>query len=190
MFAVFSGFDVIALVFLSLLLIGWDTRTGFGLLWVVYLMFGWWFGRWSPTEVPTWVSNHFFDICLYFVTYMAIGATWSVFKWWLLVRKSAETYKGYLAEYNSLPVDGNIARNWVDYLNGRSGYTKFPPRVRDYKGKITDWIAFWWFSMIQTLFGDWLHKLIIGVYNLFYNVYDAITKSAFSGIIPETPKKD
>jgi len=181
MFTVFSSFDIIGLLLISFLFIGCDSAIALLGLWIVYFLAGLWFNNWTFIQMWGWMGSHAFDILMYIIGYLVIGALWSVFKWYLFVVKSAEEYKKVITAYLAMQ---NPARSWPDYL--RNTFVRYPPNVGDYKGKIVNWISFWWYSMIQTILGDWMHKLVVAVYDMFLNIYETIVKRVYSGI--ETPK--
>jgi hypothetical protein len=175
------------LIILSLLFIGCDTKLGFLLLWVIYFLAGLWFNDWTLNQSAAWAVEHAFDIAMYIVAYLAIGVAWSVIKWYLFVLRSAGEYIELVAEFNSFDNDKRTV-SWDNYLRRHTSWNKtYPPSALDNKSKIVDWIAFWWYSVFRTVLGDWMHALCVGVFNMFYNIFDAIAKSVFSGI--ETPKQ-
>jgi len=180
MFAVFTGFDLVALALLSILLIGCDTKIGFILLWFVYFLFGVWFQDWTWHAPFTWATNHLFDLGMYIVAYLVIGGAWSIFKWYLFVLKSVDDYKTLAENYSKMQPPSTQSWNAFLAYNGRYRY---PPRVSDNKAQIIDWISFWWYSMIRTVLGDWMRELVGAVYRMFYNVYDAIVKHVYAGIV-------
>jgi hypothetical protein len=176
MFSVFTSLDLIALLILSVVFIGCNTRLGFLALWVIYFLLGWWIKGWSVGDSILWVRNHAIDVLMYALIYLVVGAAWSVFKWWLYVRKAADNLREIIVEYNALTEPKPV---WTNYL---TRYREMP-KVSDNKSKIIDWIAFWWFSVIQTFFGEWMHEIFTAVYRMFYNMYDAIAKSVWNSII-------
>jgi hypothetical protein len=178
MFMVFSSFDLIALLLLSVVFVGCNTRLGLLAIWVFYLLLGWWFQRWTVGESFSWFMNHLFDLGMYVLVYLAIGGAWSVFKWWLYVLKTASKLKEAIVRYNAIP---DPKESWNNWSNGR--FSSSAPSVRDNKSEIIDWIAFWWFSMIQTFLGDWMHQIFTAVYQMFYNMYDAIAKKIWGNIV-------
>jgi hypothetical protein len=180
MFNVFSSFDIIVLALLSFALIGYGTRFGLILLWLIYFALGNWFKDWTFAQVLTWTMKHTLDLVIYVSSYLAIGVVWSIFKWYLFVLNSANEYRALIAKYNALP---EPRPSWEEY----SRYSDIPDaNIASNKTLITDWIAFWWFSVINTILGDWMHQLVVAAYNLVSNVYNAITKHIYSKI--DVPK--
>lgn len=104
--------------------------------------------------VYVWITTNPWTIVNYAIYYLLIGFVWSFFAWILYLRKLVVWHK----KYEKTP-----------------GYNKRLPLVRDEKGRVAAFIAYWPWSMILYL----VHDLIRNIVELFGGVYDALAKAFF-----------
>ena len=96
-----------------------------------------------------------------------LGVAWSVFKWNQYVNRIVQEYKK----------DGNVLSS-SDMLKLKNDIS-----VSNNKARLTGWIAFWPWSLIWSLTGDFFNML----YEAMINVYESITNRALSKFSVEEP---
>lgn len=118
----------------------------------------------------TWVWGNLADLSLFLLAYFAIGALWSVAKWFLFLLKLRDQLKE------------NIA-SWEKRKQQKQGPKPRRPEASfatNSKGRIMGWIGHWPFSMLGSLIGDILTRILKSIYNVLSGVYDRMSKSIFS----------
>jgi hypothetical protein len=117
-----------------------------------------------------WVIEHPVLTVTYVLIYIAIGAAWSVVKWWF-----AETNR--LREFKE-----NFAR---DYGINPEKYAEQLARAKSnpvrYKSDITFWISFWPLSAVYTLLNDPVRRAARRIYAELQGVYQRITDHVWKG---------
>ena len=158
-------------------------------------------------NVLHWLRGHAAEFLVWFAAYFAIGTAWSVAKWWFFVRRVRDEYDERKREFlRNHDVQGeaipeNLKARWREqmgqphgYLARNSSVRTFPPRARDYKGKITAWMVYWPWSMLVTLIDDPIRKLFSAIFRAIQGVYQRISDSAFKSVsadfdeAPSAPK--
>jgi len=141
---------------------------------------------------PAWALAYIFG-------YLAIGAGWSFFKWWMMLRCVRKRYdelrvkfvKDKKLEDNVIPAD--LKDEWRKHVVShrchkmRYGYGDIQndnpaiPPLSQNKTKITGWMVYWPISIVLFFFEDFLSKLFDAIYDMFSNVYQRISDSVFKG---------
>lgn len=101
------------------------------------------------------------------LAYVVVGAIWSFFRWFRFIKRLTDEYKESPSEgrYNSLKSDLKVSNN---------------------KSRITGWIAYWPWSLLWNITGDFFKMIYEGL----QGVYQKIADKALSGIpVPEEKKK-
>jgi len=149
------------------------------------------------SDIPVWlyIKTNYVTMLTYVGYYLVIGVVWSFVKWYMYLLKEKDRYvdlrKTFLSDDNryfkdldesekEIALKGKMPTSLVKEWASRLRSNKLPPTAADNKGRITTWMIYWTFSMVGTLFGDWLKDLFNIIYNLFGNVYDKISGSVFS----------
>lgn len=126
-----------------------------------------------------------------FAAYFAIGAVWSVAKWWFFVRRKREEYDEMKRRFlDAHKVSGDAVPNhlkssWREHLDRSTGFGRrspFPPRARDFKSKIIAWMTYWPWSMILTLVDDPIRKLFNAIFEAIQGAYQGISDNAFKSV--------
>lgn len=103
-------------------------------------------------EILDFISLNPTTILLYVIPYLILGIIWSFIKWYLFLLSEK---KRYLLEKDT-------------YKNREL----IIPQATNYKSDITMWIFYWIFSLLFTLFHDWVYyiwKRIRLRLDFFYN---------------------
>lgn len=145
-------------------------------------------------NVLHWLVTHAAEFAVYLVAYFAIGTAWSVGKWWFFVRRKRDEYNDQKNAFllqrgikdGVIPDDLRAKwREWIDnqYDGRRSvGRSAYPPRARDYKGKITAWMMYWPWSFVVTIVDDPIRKLFNAIFRAIQDVFQRISDSAFKDV--------
>jgi hypothetical protein len=108
-----------------------------------------------------WAWANVGSILEFFLLFWAAGALWSVLKWYLYLLKVRDRARKYAA----------------------SGGTKSRPRdsyASENKYRIMGWIAYWPFSMVGSIFGDFLSRIVKNIYRVLSSLYEAMGDKVFS----------
>lgn len=105
------------------------------------------------------------------ILYSAIGALWSLFKWWKRVT-SPELQKA-MADAKKQHEEESPDCGPKDYMNS----FRFPDKakVSANKDRIVSWIALWPLSMIGFLVGDVLLEFFNRIYDWLASIYERVT---------------
>lgn len=96
------------------------------------------------------------------VLYFALGAAWSVFKWFK-----------YLVNWRDERLQTNMAFSFTD---------ERIPKAAEHKSDITGWIIFWPLSAIAYLVWDLIADIANRIYKLFAGLYDQVTNYVFKDV--------
>lgn len=99
----------------------------------------------------------------YFAGYLIIGTIWSIVKWWVYLRKKAESLREQKA-------------------NGYKISSYQIPKAKDKKGKIANWILFWPISFIWTFLDDVVKEIANKIVETLNSLYQGIANSVFKDI--------
>lgn len=146
-------------------------------------------------NVLHWLGTHAAEFAVYLAAYFAIGTAWSVGKWWFFVRRRRDEYNEQKSAFlRQNGVAGSAIpdalktryREWMDASydsgSGRRFRAGFPPRARDYKGKITAWMMYWPWSFVVTIIDDPIRKLFNAIFRAIQDVFQRISDSAFKDV--------
>ena len=114
-------------------------------------------------------------------------------KWWRFVRNAKQRYlelrDTFLASRKATELTPSLKVEWTKtlqdtdrYYPARSRVTGQPPEARHFKEKIINWMAFWPFSILGTIFYDFLREFWDMLYDAISGVYDSIAKAIFSDV--------
>ena len=158
----------------------------------------------SGTSVIPFVIAHVWDIPLWFGIYVLAGIPWAFAKWWLFslrarkslkewmvlnpppvldtsasmtdleVRKKRDDFSAAMAHYSRMGIPGPVVYN---SLTG-----KFSVPASNHKSRITAWLMFWPFSILGTIFDDFLFRLWENIYEVCSTSFQRISDSVFADI--------
>lgn len=119
-----------------------------------------------------------FSACL--VGYLLLGATWSLAKWYLFLRKGLNEYDNkkasFLEKKGAYFLTTETAKEFL-----RTNSSPLTPSAADYKSILVGWIAYWPFSLASQLTrGIWE-----SAYELLQSTYQKIANKAFSKVIAD-----
>jgi hypothetical protein len=121
-----------------------------------------------------WLWQNLADVARFLLFYFAIGGLWSIVKWYLYLlkvrdkaREDFERFKAAGREKDSHP-----KRPSTSY-------------ARENKARLVGWIAHWPFSMVGSVFGDFLTRIVKSIYNVLSDLYDRMANHVFKDFDPE-----
>lgn len=116
-----------------------------------------------------YVWNNLAEVFTFFVLYFAVGALWSIVKWYFYLLKIRDRVRsgGYDRAYSSAESTKN-RRPEVSY-------------ARNNKGRIMGWIGHWPFSMVGTFIGDFIKRIVTNIYLTLSKLYDRMADHVFAG---------
>lgn len=132
-----------------------------------------------------WTNPTAAIVCV--LAYGAIGAGWSLIKWWNYLREKARKYKTLRAEWeSSKSVNGTPASSWDRYLQNHSFNIRFidgKPIIDNHKSLFMHWIMYWPYSLVWTLISDPITKMVKAIYEALSGVYTRMAEKAFGDIV-------
>jgi hypothetical protein len=110
-----------------------------------------------------WAFDNLADLVEFFLLFWLIGALWSVFKWYLFLLKIRDEAK-------------DRAKRYGTKLERRPTYSYASENV----WRITSWIVYWPLSMVGSLFGDILTRIVKTIFNVLSGLYEKMANSVFA----------
>jgi hypothetical protein len=113
-----------------------------------------------------------------------------IFRWRMLSAQVARIYSDIRAEYmqtNNLteivtPADKQALRAQANSDSRLYGLkVRIPLLVRENKARVTGWLTFWIFSLVEYVLGDLLVNLVDGIVHMFSGLLQNITNRQFAG---------
>ena len=147
------------------------------------------------------VTNYWLDLLIYSVIYLVIGTCWMFVKWFKYTAKISMLYENTKENFynqnnielnlpvKQLPKDqysklSDIMKDAYRSLSYEVSYSpkweEFIPKVKDNKNKITNWILWWPFSMVISLFKDFLKDVLDFIYRKTRVVLQRIANHQFN----------
>lgn len=122
----------------------------------------------------SWAWNNYAELLRFAAGYLAIGGVWSVVKWTLFLVNLKVEYAKEFSAANRRAEEGGYAK--PPLKRPRKSYAS------ENKVRILSWIGHWPFSMLGTLCGEVLTRIVKTIYNLLSGFYDQIGKAIFREI--------
>lgn len=103
-------------------------------------------------------------LTFYLPIYIALGAGWSVAKWYFYLLRQKEEYEerreGFLKSYEAR----EPFRKQESFKEWLPSYHKYPPSVKNNKSRILSWMSLWWISFLDTFLTDFLYRIWEAIY--------------------------
>ena len=119
-----------------------------------------WLG--GDVNVLAWTWNNLAEIFKFLIFYFMIGGLWSIAKWYFYLLRVRDRQKNWIT-----PKEEKRKRPDASY-------------ARNNKGRIMGWIGHWPFSMIGSLIGDVLARVVESIFNVLRSLYDRIGNHVFA----------
>jgi hypothetical protein len=130
------------------------------------------------------------------VAYFAMGALWSVVKWYFYTLKIRTVYDEIRQKY-AKPGEAISASKKSDFQSaveravyGYSSSRSIPPDPQEHSSTIIMWIGHWPFSMLWTLIHDPVRRAVRFIYERLKGLYYAIAGRAFEGTADDLKGRD
>ncbi len=128
--------------------------------------------------------QHLGDIALFGLWWLAAGALWSLPRYWLyLMSIKEEAEESYKAKYQNWEHEKQRAEKRGDEF-GREAPKKVRPHdsyMSNNIDRLYGWVVFWPFSIIGTVFGDFLNQVVKMIATFFSSIYEQVAGRVFSG---------
>jgi len=136
-----------------------------------------WLG--ADINVFSWIWANIAEIVKFLFLYFLVGSIWCVIKWWfycLDIRDKVKTGKWHYGhnEYHHAHDSGSLPLR-------RRPYESY---AKNNVSRITGWIGHWPFSMIGSLFGEVLTRILTNIYRALSGVFERVANRVFSGFDP------
>jgi len=119
---------------------------------------------WKAIVAISWPA-----IAIFVGGYAIAGVSWSVYKWYRFVQKKAFYYR---------------ERYGLSLSESNKNDLKSELKVSNHKAKLTGWIAYWPWSLLWSITGDFFNML----YDAMVNIYQKIVDRALGEFKVEDPK--
>lgn len=149
----------------------------------------------SNVPLFTAIKAHPGKTVLYILSYFAIGAAWSLFKWYIFLHKARAKYDELKAKtmekMGATTFTGEVAVKLMDALAQENRYlsdgdptriNSTPPLARKHKSSLTRWATYWPFSMVGFALNDIVRKLWNYIYDLLQSTYQRISNHVFRDV--------
>lgn len=134
-------------------------------------------------------------IVAYALAYFAIGAAWSIFKWFTFLHKANSRYEDYKADFltknNAVALNGELAAKLMDeiiesnddhyHYDEAKKISSTPPLARNHKASVTRWATYWPFSILGFFLNDIVRKTWTYIVTLLQGTYQRISNYVFRG---------
>lgn len=120
------------------------------------------------------IIAHPLEAVLVLAGYLGIGIIWSTFKWYIFLVKAKNKFINFRKEFFSNPKNVGISQDkFLEIAESRS--VRYKPKATEFKSNIVGWMAFWPFSLIATLLGDFVKDIFEFIYEKFRNCWQKIS---------------
>ena len=150
----------------------------------------------GSVDIFGFINNNKLLTGLLILGYIALGAVWGVFKWWLFCRNEFDKYAAAKAKFlrkNGIvgqadtTIPESLRANWRKTIEeSQRNYSPDdrisaePPQVRDHKSKIIRWMTFWVVSVLWSLCHDFVSEVYQMVYHKISKVLQSMANRAFA----------
>ena len=184
-FALFLGYFALPWYFMSLLVLlflvdvalcesdefSWAT---------IVLVVGTGLAVWLGGDVNpfAYVWNNLAEVFGFFVLYFAVGAAWSIVKWYFyLIRLRDKVKSGEHRDYTQK--GQGLSEAAIKRKRPAKSFAK------NNKGRIFGWIGHWPFSMVGTFIGDFIKRIVTNIYLVLQGLFDRMSNHVFAGFDEE-----
>lgn len=151
------------------------------------------------------ITENWLSIVIGFFAYLLIGTGWSIFKWYLYIRKEVTKFKKFTADYilylkKNEKWKGDLTHHFEDFKssikrnyrpNGSDAYGddleevlgSIAPSAAYNKAKITSWIAFFPVSALWTLINDPVVAAVTFIYENVSGSFQKLSERMFKNAL-------
>lgn len=140
------------------------------------------------TNVPTLLANTTpWQYVEAFLLYMAASGLWAIIKWRgfflpAMFRRYNDLREKFLdrKKLDEMPADPLVIKEFNDQYDVQSLNINSNRMVRNNKGRITTWMIFWPFSLLETFVGDFLANMFDRIYRSIHGLLQRMSDSMAS----------
>ena len=140
------------------------------------------------TNVPKLLANAtLLDYVEGILLYFALAGIWAIIKWRgfflpSLFRRYNDLREDFLfrKKLNEMPADPTVIKDFNDQYGVQSLNINANRMVRNNKGRITTWMIFWPFSLLETFVGDFLANMFDRIYRSIHGLLQRMSDSMAS----------
>jgi hypothetical protein len=130
------------------------------------------------------VKTHPEQLIIMIIGYFVLGTGWAVAKWYFFLQRIRRTVLELKEDNTEV---GTYAFN--DAMCKENLSTAFPPRVKDFKGRIIGWMSLWPASMVWTVINDPIRRVFVEIYNCIGGMLQNMSNKMFADLVDKTDKK-
>ncbi len=155
---------------------------------------------WANGGSPlTWVAHHPVTVVVLVVAYFVGGVLNARYKWGKVVygkrRELNEEIEKFLKDHGieGTVIPPELEEKWFSRISihryAAEGILSYKPRLRDHKGQIITWMAYWPWSVFWTLLNDPIRWAFEEIYALIHGWFQSVADDAFKDAPIQQPKK-
>jgi hypothetical protein len=137
------------------------------------------FAAFGDKQWLTWVTHNPLTILYYVAGYIGVGILWGIVKWFFYCLKQRDKYEALRKLYTEegKPFNKETFKRLAGYQYNEGD---FPPNIKEHKGRVVFWMAYWPVSALWWVLNDPLTRLYNMLYHRLAVVFDGISKKMFS----------
>lgn len=184
---------VVIEIVLLFLFVEWENGVGAT---VSLLVFGAALQFFGDTDILGYVMSNPVQLLIIAAAYFAIGAVWSIIKWYIFCKDRLEEYNELKSEFLrskglpekvSDPIPVEYRTEWKKKLEDRRNYRSDrllseAPLVRHHKAQVLRWMSFWPISVIWSLINDFVKRVCKSIYLRIAKFLQRVSDNIFSGV--------
>lgn len=129
----------------------------------------------------TWAWNHVGQVIAGAGIYLVVGALYSIMKFYFVVKRAMkENGEAIRGMWNGF--DDKHKQEWGDFAKFAVSRTGVSPAQM--KGRISNWIAFWPFSLAFFILEHPVVATLEFIYERLTNIYAAVARSVWNRVAP------
>lgn len=112
------------------------------------------------------------------IAYFVLGTGWAVAKWYFFLIAARDWYTANRNEIEQAK-KGSYSLPSNHFFKNKDD---IPPRVKNHKGRITLWIAYWPWSALWTLTHDPITKMVVAIYHRIGGLLQHMSDRVFADV--------
>lgn len=133
---------------------------------------------------------HPIQAVLFFLGYLFMGALWSLFKWWRLLKAAKERFNQERAKFfhrqdNKIAGQPASTGELLAYFYKETKFDRLIPKVSEHKSQIISWMCYWPMSLVWYFLSDWIVNLFNKIFTALKGVFIGMRNRVFSDVISD-----
>lgn len=128
------------------------------------------------------LADHPIYILYGFLAYLGVAVVWATIKWRAFyLPKIFDAYEAYRDQWlnsrqlNDMPADTKIREEFAKNARERGVDVSRTRMATNNKARITTWMFFWPFSLLETFFGDFLSQVFTTLYKMVAGLFQRMS---------------